>query len=68
MRRTMPRGRPRKTDPNVVLDTAMKAFWERGFDGTSMNDLAEKPEHAGKLRELHAALKKLKKEMHDPMS
>ena len=38
----MPRGRPRKTDPDVVLDTAMKAFWERGFDGTSMNDLAEK--------------------------
>ena len=38
----MPRGRPRKTDPDVVLDLAMKAFWERGFDGTSMNDLAEK--------------------------
>jgi len=38
----MPRGRPRKTNPDVVLDTAMKAFWERGFDGTSMNDLAEK--------------------------
>ena len=42
MRRTMPRGRPRKTDPDVVLDTAMKAFWERGFDGTSMNDLSAK--------------------------
>ncbi|MEM9105656.1 MAG: TetR/AcrR family transcriptional regulator [Pseudomonadota bacterium] len=38
----MPRGRPRKTDPDVVLDTAMKAFWERGFDGTSMNDLSAK--------------------------
>jgi AcrR family transcriptional regulator len=36
----MPRGRPRKTDPDVVLDMAMKAFWERGFEGTSMNDLA----------------------------
>ena len=36
----MARGRPRKTDPDAVLETAMKAFWERGFEGTSMNDLA----------------------------
>lgn len=36
----MARGRPRKTDPDAVLDTAMKAFWERGFEGTSMNDLS----------------------------
>ncbi|MEM6461529.1 MAG: TetR/AcrR family transcriptional regulator [Pseudomonadota bacterium] len=36
----MPRGRPRKTDPDAVLETAMKAFWERGFEGTSMNDLS----------------------------
>jgi TetR/AcrR family transcriptional regulator, copper-responsive repressor len=36
----MARGRPRKTDPETVLKTAMKLFWEQGFDGTSMNDLA----------------------------
>ena len=36
----MPRGRPRKTDPDAVLQTATQAFWKNGFDGTSMNDLA----------------------------
>jgi len=36
----MGRGRPRKTDPNNALETTMKLFWEKGFDGTSMNDLA----------------------------
>ena len=36
----MARGRPRKTDPNSALDTSMKVFWEKGFEGTSMNDLA----------------------------
>ncbi len=36
----MMRGRPRKTDPDAVLNTAMKVFWKRGYDGTSMNDLA----------------------------
>ena len=36
----MPRGRPRKTDPDQALDTVMKVFWERGFDGTSMADLS----------------------------
>jgi len=33
------RGRPRKTDPDVALDAAMKIFWKQGYDGTSMNDL-----------------------------
>ena len=36
----MARGRPRKTDPGDVLETAAKVFWERGFDGTSMNELS----------------------------
>ncbi|MGI9402217.1 MAG: TetR/AcrR family transcriptional regulator [Rhizobiaceae bacterium] len=35
----MPRGRPRKTDPDIVLRQAMNLFWENGFEGTSMNDL-----------------------------
>ncbi|MEQ9490740.1 MAG: TetR/AcrR family transcriptional regulator [Alphaproteobacteria bacterium] len=35
----MTRGRPRKTDPNEVLETSMKVFWEKGYDATSMNDL-----------------------------
>ncbi len=36
----MNRGRPRKTDPDKALETAMKLFWKQGFEGTSMNDLA----------------------------
>lgn len=36
----MPRGRPRKTDPDIVLRKAMTLFWENGFDATSMNDIA----------------------------
>ena len=36
----MGRGRPRKTDPDAALDRSMKLFWEKGFEGTSMNDLA----------------------------
>ncbi|WP_417431965.1 TetR/AcrR family transcriptional regulator [Kiloniella sp.] len=35
----MGRGRPRKTDPEQALDTAMKVFWNKGFEGTSMSDL-----------------------------
>lgn len=35
----MGRGRPRKMDPETVLDIAMKVFWDKGFDGTSMSDL-----------------------------
>ncbi len=37
----MPRGRPRKLPPEEVLTKAMQVFWERGYDGTSMNDLVQ---------------------------
>lgn len=32
-------GRHREFDLEVVLDTAMNLFWERGYEGTSMADL-----------------------------
>lgn len=35
----MTRGRPRKTDIDTVLDSAMKLFWKNGFEATSMNDI-----------------------------
>lgn len=35
----MTRGRPRKLDPKDVLHNAMRLFWQKGYDGTSMNDL-----------------------------
>ena len=34
-------GRPRKAEPEVALDAAMKAFWAKGYEGTSMADLTE---------------------------
>ena len=32
-------GRPRTFDPEVVLETALDVFWEKGFESTSMMDL-----------------------------
>lgn len=37
----MGRGRPRKSDPDTVLDIATRIFWDKGFEGTSMKDLAD---------------------------
>lgn len=35
-----PRGRPRKFDETKALEAAAQVFWRKGFDGTSLDDLA----------------------------
>ncbi len=49
----MKAGRPRKADPNAVLDAALETFWRQGYESTSMADLmAATGLHKGSLYQL----------------
>jgi len=39
--KTSKKGRPLGFDPNEAMETAMYVFWEKGYDGASLDDLLQ---------------------------
>ncbi len=61
-------GKPRKTQPKVILENAMQVFWKKGFDGATMVDIvAATGMHEGSLYQ-HLTIKKHFSWPHWPLS